>query len=334
MLRVRVLGAAAGGGLPQWNCACACCAAARSGSRGVSPQTQSSIAVSADGEHWVLLNASPDLRQQLEAAPALHPRRAPRHTPIGAVVLTNADVDHVAGLLTLRERQPFALYATPKVQQILAANPIFGVLAADCVERRELKLDETVHVLGAHGRRADGSGADGSGAAASPAAGSHANGSGALALRLFAVPGKVPLYLEEQGRTPDTEAIAEDTVAAEIWHPESDARLFYVPGCAALPEWLCARLRGAALVLFDGTVYRDDEMSSQHLGPKTGARMGHLAMSGPGGTLARFADLGVARKVFIHLNNSNPVWLRDSRERAAIEAAGWEVAHDGMELEL
>ena len=306
MLRVRVLGAAAGGGLPQWNCACECCRCARAGERGVQPQTQSSIAVSADdGRHWVLFNASPDLRQQIEATPALWPQAAPRPSPIAAVVLTSADVDHVAGLLSLRERQPFALHATPGVHALLARSPIFDVLQRDRVRRCELKLEERARIDA---------------------------GDAALDVRLFAVPGKVPLYLEPAEAELRTSELSENTVAVEIGDPASAQRLFYVPGCAALTPELRARLRDAPLVLFDGTVYRDDELLAQGIGQKTGARMGHLAMSGPQGSLTGFANLRVARKLFVHINNSNPVWLADSPERRSVHEAGWEIARDGMEL--
>jgi pyrroloquinoline quinone biosynthesis protein B len=267
------------------------------------PQTQSSIAVSSDGARWVLLNASPDLRQQIQACPALHPREGPRHSPIAAVVLTNADVDHVAGLLTLRERGRFGLFATPGVHAVLERSRIFDVLQADCVRRCELKLEEAARI-----ERLD--------------------------VRLFAVPGKVPLYLEPTDAECDAEALSEDTVAVEVSDPSGPARLSYIPGCSRITPELRARLRGAPLVLFDGTLFRDDELIVQGLGRKTGSRMGHVPMSGPGGSLAQFADLGVARRLFVHINNSNPVWLADSAERAAIRAAGWELARDGMELEL
>ncbi len=318
MLQVRVLGAAAGGGLPQWNCACECCRCARAGARGVIPQTQSSVAVSSDGDHWVLLNASPDLRQQITANPVLHPREGKRHTPIAAVVVTNPDVDHVAGLLTLREGERFALLATPRVHAILRQNAIFEVLRADRVIRREIKLDEPVRV-DPQGRRGFEN---------------REPGAGELEIRLFAVPGKVALYLECPDVEHLPETLSEDTVGVEVRDPASGTRLLYVPGCSRLTPELRERLRGAPLVLFDGTVFRDDELIAQGLGQKTGARMGHLAMSGPLGSLAQFAGLGVRRRVFVHINNSNPVWLADSPERAEVERAGWEIARDGMELRL
>ena len=317
-MRVLVLGAAAGGGLPQWNCNCECCQCARTGSRGVTPQTQSSIAVTTDGENYILFNASPDLRQQIEANPALHPRHSrARHSPIAAVVLTNADVDHVAGLLTLRERQPFSLFGTARVLETLANNAVFDVLSPESVQRREIPLEspETVDPGLCRG-------------ASKPA------DSGCLEIRLFAVPGKVALYLEDASAGAGFGTVEEDTVAVEIHDPRGGERFFYIPGCAEIPGTLRTRLRGGSLVLFDGTMWRNDEMIVQKLGEKTGARMGHLQMSGAGGSIEGLAGLGIGRRIFIHVNNTNPVWLEDSAERQEVLAAGWEIAHDGMEIEL
>ena len=307
-MKILVLGSAAGGGFPQWNCNCGPCRRARSGDRAAAPRTQSSLAVSADGERWALLNASPDLGQQLRANPALHPRGDKRHSPIASVVLTNGDVDHVAGLLTLREGQKLAAYATGRVQQVLRANSMFNVLGAEMVARRELRLDEPFEVEDRDG---------------------HSLG---LRVTAFAVPGKVALYLEDAAAGPGFGTQAEDTVGLEI--AAGDRRFFYIPGCAAMPAPLAARLRGAALVFFDGTLWRDDEMIAAGTGAKTGQRMGHMSISGAGGTLAAFAALGVRRKVFIHLNNTNPVLLADSAERAHAREAGWEIAEDGMEIRL
>ncbi|MGY6410344.1 MAG: pyrroloquinoline quinone biosynthesis protein PqqB [Alkalilacustris sp.] len=297
---LRVLGAGAGGGLPQWNCGCPLCAAARDGR--IAPMTQSSVAVSVDGAAWVLLNASPDLRMQLQETPALHPR-ALRHTPLRAVVVTNGDVDHVAGLLSLRERTAFDLYATPATRAVLADNPIFGVLDAGLVRQREIALDTGFE----------------------PVPG--------LRITPYAVPGKVPLYLEgadfEAGAA--TRLLGEQTVGLRLAGPSGVVH--YVPGCAALPDWLCERLAEADVVLFDGTVWADDDMARSGAGPKTGTRMGHLAMTGPEGSLARLAHLR-GRRIYIHINNTNPVLMPDAPERAEITAAGWELAHDGMEIAL
>ncbi len=309
-MKVLVLGSAAGGGYPQWNCNSPLCRRARSGDAAAKPRTQSSIAVSADGTRWVLFNASPDLRQQFNETPALHPSQGLRHTPLGAVVLTNADVDHIAGLLTLREREAFALYASERVLGALAANPIFKVLNRECVARRELDLAQETEILGADGTPIG------------------------LSVTPFAVPGKVALYLEDAAAGPDFGTREGDTIGLEIRAKGQSGCFYYIPGCATVDGPLAERLQGAALVLFDGTLYRDDEMVQAGLGSKTGARMGHMSISGPEGSLAAFDGLGVRRRIFIHINNSNPVLLEDSEERREVEAAGWEVAYDGQEIEL
>lgn len=307
MLRAIVLGAAAGGGLPQWNCACPVCAAVRSGQAGA-PQTQSSIVVSADGERWVLINASPDIRQQFAATPALHPR-AVRHSPLSAVLVTNADVDHVAGLLSLREAQPFALYATRRVHSVLDANAIFNVVNREHVPRRPVQLNESMPILDAAGEATD------------------------ICIETFTVPGKVALWLED----PNAErfgSVAEDTIGVAIRAEGSEARLFYLPGCADVPDSLKARFKPTDTVLFDGTTYTEHEMAEAGVGQKSASRMGHLVMSGPQGTIARLADVPLARRLFIHINNTNPVWLPDSEARREIARQGWDLAFDGMELTL
>jgi pyrroloquinoline quinone biosynthesis protein B len=296
-MRLIVLGAAAGGGLPQWNCGCRNCAAAREGR--IPGQTQSSVAVSADGARWLVINASPDIRQQLTAQPALHPRGL-RGSPVEAVLLTNGDVDHVAGLLVLREKTPFALYATAAIHRVLRENDIFGVLDPALVQRREI----------APGTRFE------------PLPG--------LGVTLFPVPGKAPLYRE--GDAPELRVEGEGTVGVEL--RAGAARAFYIPGCAAMTAALAGRLRGAALVLFDGTVWRDDEMIAAGTGTKTGARMGHMAMDGPEGSIAAFAGIEVGQKVFVHINNTNPVLDPASAERRAAEAAGWTIGRDGMAFAL
>ena len=308
-MRVRVLGAAAGGGFPQWNANSEACRRARAGDPAAWPATQASITVSADHARWVLINASPDLRQQIEASPALHPRDGLRSSPIAAVVLTNGDVDAIAGLLHLREGTPLALYAHARVLEVLDANPIFEVLDRKIVTRRAIEAGERVRLV-------DAAGAD-----------------LGLAVRPFLAPGKLPLYLEGRAEGAlDTAALAGDTLGLEI--EAGGARLAYLANCARLTDDVIERLAGADLLFLDGTLWQDDEMIVQGVGRKTGARMGHISMSGPEGAMARLRDVPVRRRVFIHVNNTNPALLADSPERAELEAAGWEMAFDGMELSL
>lgn len=296
-----VLGAAAGGGFPQWNSNAPGCNRARRGDAAAPARTQASLAVSGNGIDWYLFNASPDLRQQIGETRELHPRDGLRSTPIRGVVLTGGDVDAIAGLLTLREREPFAVIATRRILDILDANPVFEVLARDVVERRCIALDEQVQLAGG------------------------------LSVQLFAVPGKVPLYLEE-GNGMQTVVADETTVAARI--DDGQRCVYYIPGCAAMPDWLRARLEGADAVFFDGTLWADDEMLRAGIGSKTGRRMGHMSLSGPEGTIASLADVTIARRVLVHINNSNPVLLADSPERAEAERAGWAIAFDGMRMSL
>ena len=308
MLEAVVLGSAAGGGFPQWNSNAPACRRARAADRAAVPRTQASLAVSANGRDWFVLNASPDLRLQIEATRALHPRDGLRSSPIAGVLVPGGDVDAVAGLLHLRERHRFSVYAPARVLAVIAANPIFHVLAPDCVERVELPLDRRIELAGTAGPSR-------------------------MAVIAFAVPAKVPLYLETIGQDP---GIAEegDAVGLEIIDSGTGKSFFFIPGCAVMTDRLRRRLTGSELVFFDGTLWRDDEMIRLGVGNKTGRRMGHISMSGDDGAIAAFRDLAVKRRIFIHINNSNPVLLDDSPERQLAEAAGWENASDGMEVRL
>jgi pyrroloquinoline quinone biosynthesis protein B len=305
-LQILVLGSAAGGGVPQWNCNGVVSQAARAGMASAPPRTQASIAVSADGKNWVIINASPDLRQQILANEQLWP--APgrlRDSPIKAVVLTGGEIDNVAGLLSLRERQAFSLWATGRVLGNLEANPIFEGLDRAIVARQRLPLDERTTVTGPEGDLG-------------------------LTVQAFSVPGKVPLYMEKQEKS--LAGPPEETIGLAV----SDGRqsFHYIPGCGAMNPDIRRRIEGSALLFFDGTLWRDDEMITAGLGSKTGQRMGHLSMSGPEGSIALLAATPLGRRIFIHINNSNTALLADSPERQALMSAGWEVAHDGMEIEL
>jgi pyrroloquinoline quinone biosynthesis protein B len=290
-----VLGAAAGGGFPQWNCNCEVCRLAWAGDARVRPRSQASLAVSADRKRWTLLNASPDLRAQIAANVALHPRGT-RGSPIEAVVLTGAEIDQTAGLLSLRERSPFTLLATAATLAAVADNPMFGVLAM--ASRRAIAPGERVAL-------------------------------GELTAEFFLVPGKLPLYLE--GDNPDTASESAANVGVEL--SDGKVRLAYVPGAAAVTAAMRERLARADVILFDGTLFTDDEMIRTGTGEKTGRRMGHMPIDGDGGSLAALAGL-TARRIYVHINNTNPILVDGSPARGRVEAAGWQVAWDGMEIAL
>ena len=309
MLRVVVLGAAAGGGVPQWNCGCPVCRTARNEHPELQ-STQASIAVSADGEHWFLINASPDLRQQLIATPQLHPKAGElRHSPIAGVILTNSEVDAVAGLLSMREGSPFTLYAHERVLAILKSNSIFNVLNEKNVKRQPVAIDQAFEPA-----LPDGS-------------------SSGMEILPFEVPGKGAWYLEGQAHPTGGSGVG-DTLGLRILDKASGKYLYFLAACARVTDDLKARLKGAALVFFDGTVWRDDELIVAGLGNKTGQGMGHISMSGEHGAIASLEGLDIGRKVFLHINNSNPALLHGSDERKTLEQAGWQIPADGMEITL
>jgi pyrroloquinoline quinone biosynthesis protein B len=295
-LTALILGSAAGGGFPQWNCACRLCRMARGGDPRAAPRTQASVAFSADGAHWLVAGASPDLRQQILEREALRPPGL-RGSPLFAVVLVSADVDGLAGLLALREGHRFIVYAPQAIMDVLNSNVMFDVLNRDLVQRVTLSPGNTEQV--GHG----------------------------LAVTLLPMPGKTPLYREQPGAVAPEAA---DTYAVRV--EGGGKRAVFAPGCAALTEPVLARLR-ADLLLFDGTVFVDDEMIAAGVGSKTGRRMGHLPVGGADGSLARLANLP-GRRIYLHINNTNPMLLDGSPERAQVEAAGCEVAFDGMEVRL
>jgi pyrroloquinoline quinone biosynthesis protein B len=292
-----VLGSAAGGAFPQWNCRCPVCQLAWAGDPRVRPRTQTSLAISSGDGHWTLLNASPDLGAQIRATPALHPRDGQRGSPIAAVVLTGGEIDQITGLLSLRESSAFALYATPATHAAVASNAMFGALTA--MTRRAVNPGDTFELPGG------------------------------IASSLFIVPGKVPLYLE--GDEPEISAESAANVGIEL--VREGARLIFIPGAAAMTPALKARLERADVIFFDGTLFNDDEMLRTGTGTKSGRRMGHMAVDGDGGTLAALGGL-TARKIFVHINNTNPMLIDGSAEQLKVENAGWQVAEDGMEIVL
>ncbi len=304
---IRVLGSAAGGGFPQWNCGCANCRGARTGEPKLAARTQESVAVSADGNQWFLLNCSPEIRQQIESFPALHPR-GPRHSPIAAILLTNGDLDHCLGLLSLRESHPLAIYTTERIRRgFTDGNVLYRTLERfpGQVTWRALKLGVAQELADAEGRPAG------------------------LAVEAVAVPGKPPIHLEV-GATPDPE----DSVGFRIREHSTGRVLAYCSGVGAVTGSVHQVLDGADCVFFDGTFWSADELPALGLGTKRAEAMAHLPVGGPGGSIEHLAGLRVPRRIFIHVNNTNPMLREDSPERAVVEAAGWEVARDGMEVRL
>jgi pyrroloquinoline quinone biosynthesis protein B len=262
-------------------------------------RTQASLAVSGDGDNWVLINASPDLPQQLRQTKALHPRSGLRGSPIKAVILTGGEIDQVTGLLSLREREPFTIYATHTTLSALADNTIFDALAPDVVARRVAEPGQPITLPGG------------------------------LSAEMFLVPGKVPLYLE--GDNPDTASETAANVGIEVTLGER--RIAYVPGAASVTAAMMVRLARADAIFFDGTLFRDDEMIACGAGPKTGRRMGHMPIGGRDGSLGALSAVP-ARRILVHINNTNPILVDGSPERAHVERAGWEVGDDGMEIVL
>jgi pyrroloquinoline quinone biosynthesis protein B len=293
-----VLGSAAGGGFPQWNCGCELCGLARAADPRVRAATQVGLAVTGDGQDWLLIGASPDLRQQLLDNRLLWPRNDRRDSPVKGVVLTGGDIDAIAGLLVLRERQPFTVYAPQPLLDLLDANPMFGVLDPTLVRRVETTPLQTLS-CGAK-----------------------------LSLTMLPMPGKVPLYLEDRS---SSQPAAGPNYAVLL--RSGDRSMLFAPGCADITDAVKEHILSVQTVFFDGTLFADDEMIKAGLGEKTGRRMGHVPLGGPGGTLERLGCLP-NRRILLHINNTNRILMRDSSERRQAEAAGFEIAYDGMEVRL
>jgi pyrroloquinoline quinone biosynthesis protein B len=304
-LRIRVLGSAAGGGFPQWNCGCSNCRGLREGRIRAVPRTQESVAVSADGVAWLLLNASPEIRQQIEGFPPLHPA-APRDCPIRWIALTNGDLDHCLGLLSLRESHPLTVYATESVRRgFTEGNVLYRTLARfeGQVTWRTLELGVEQGLPLADGR------------------------SSGLTLEAVAVPGKAPVHLE--GLRP---ARPDDNVAVRVRDTRDGRLLAYASAVGRITPAVCSALSGADCAFFDGTFWSEDELITGGLGTQRAEEMAHVPVGGSEGSLLRLAELKAGHKIYIHLNNTNPMLRDDSAERASVEAAGWQVAWDGMEV--
>ena len=296
-MRIRVLGSAAGGGFPQWNCGCANCCGARDGRIRATPRTQESVAISADDHRWFLLNASPEIRAQIESFAPLWPQSR-RHTPIAGIALTNGDLDHCLGLFSLRESQPLTVYTTRAIWRGLSeGNAIFKTLDRfpDQVRFVELPLGREVKL--------------------------HEG----LSLTAVPAPGKRPLHLTG-------EASAEDNVGLVI--REKGRSLAYFPAVARLDPAVERALSAADVVFFDGTFYTSDELIAQELGTKRAEDMAHWPVGGERGSMHHLAALRAERRILIHLNNTNPLLREDSEERRAVESRKIEIAFDRMELSL
>ncbi len=301
-----MLGSAAGGGFPQWNCGCFNCREARRGAAHARPRSQESLAVSADGEAWFLLNASPEIRQQIESFTPLHPRGA-RHSPLAGIVLTNGDLDHCLGLLSLRESHPLRVYATAAVWQ--------GFTQGNVLARTLQRFEGQVRFIPLElGRELPLQLPDGQ--------------PSGLSLEAIAVPGKLPIHLEGSGQGGD-----EDNVGLLLRERASGATLSYFPAVGGPTPALHAALQAARCVFFDGTFWSSDELIALGLGDKRAEQMAHWPVGGAGGSLELLAALRHARRVLIHVNNTNPLLLEDSEQAAQARAAGVEIAYDGMELE-
>jgi pyrroloquinoline quinone biosynthesis protein B len=309
-VRFRVLGSAAGGGFPQWNCGCANCRGLREGTLRGTARTQESLAVSNDGEHWFLLNASPEIRQQIESFPGLWPRR-PRHSPIAGILLGNGDLDHCLGLLSLRESHPLVVYATEPVRS--------GFCEGNVLYRTLQRFPEQVRW------RALRTGVEQQLTIADEGGGERDSG---LVVTALPVPGKRPLHLEGLG--PPS---AEDNVGLLIRDRRSGRSLAYLSACGGPSDAVRSLVAGADAVFFDGTFWTNDEMVTGGLGTRRAEDMAHWPVGGAEGSLAFLAQ-SRGRRILIHVNNSNPLLRDDSPERAAVTAAGVEVAYDGMEAEV
>jgi len=307
-MRVRVLGSGAGGGFPQWNCNCENCRGLRSGFRPARARTQSSIALSADSVRWYLINASPDIRQQIESFDGLHPNGTPRGTPIQAILLTNADIDHITGLLSLREFQPLCIYSTKQVQDwVLESNAVFRAIRlfpSQCTWKTVITSGQHA-IIGVDGKDSG------------------------FRYQAFPVPSKPPAYLMDL-----VSDWSEETIGYKITDAKSGRSLAYVPGIKQIDADMAALLGGCECVFLDGTFWSDNELIDLGIAQKTALEIGHVPISGPDGSLARLAHLRDVRKIYIHINNTNPMLIEDSSERRIVEKTGWEVAFDGMDLEV
>lgn len=303
-MHIHVLGSGAGGGFPQWNCNCVNCKGVREGTIKAQPRTQSSIAVSADGVDWILFNASPDIKKQLDDFPAIQPAREVRDTAIKAILITDAQIDHTTGLLTLREHnKPWDIYCTAAVHGDLTTGfPIFNILGHfRGINWHEVKTDQVPFNIPA-----------------------------APGLEFTAVPLKseAPPFSPHRHNT-----VPGDNVGINIHDTRTGKSVFYAPGLGVVEDHVLEYMRNADCILMDGTVWTDDEMSREGISDKRATEMGHINQSEEGGSISILNSLQKPRKILIHINNTNPILNEDSPERQVLNEAGIELAYDGMDLE-
>ena len=308
-MRVEILGSAAGGGFPQWNCGCRNCQSVRAGTFNGKRRTQTQVAISNDGRSWFLLNASPDLRLQIEATPALHPQNGGRGSPIASVVLTSGDLDQIAGLLSLRELQPFRLYCTASIRRVLREdNSVFAMLnrVPNQVLWTDIVPGESFSLLTVAG--------EDSGQRCAP----------------LSLADRYPVYVGEKR----SGLAAQESSLGLMLESNSGGRLAYLPAVPAVDDALLRQLETADVLLFDGTFWSDDELIRIQGSGATAREMGHIPISSAEGSLRKLAGLRRPRKIFLHVNNTNPMLDESSAEYREVRAAGWEVAEDGWHFDL
>jgi pyrroloquinoline quinone biosynthesis protein B len=307
---VHVLGSAAGGGFPQWNCHCANCRGARDGSLPGLPRTQSSLAISADDRHWFLFNASPDIHSQINAFPALYPRREVRHTPIQGIVLSDAEMDHTLGLLSLRQTRMQRIYTTEWVHNALTQwHPLLNTLSKYCqVDWQPVRLQVPTPLCNRDGEDSG------------------------LRYQAFTT-----LSTKTVAYAPVSAAHPESSVGYRITDTQTGRALVYMPAVQELNDTVCFHLQDCACLLVDGTCWYDDELARLGISSKTARAMGHLPIAseeGKAGSLEQLASLPIDRLIYIHINNTNPILIENSPQRQTVEARGIQVAYDGMEMEI
>ena len=308
-MRIRILGSAAGGGFPQWNCACPNCRAVRAGTIGLRPRTQASVAISGDDQHWYVLGASPEIRAQIESFAPLHPQ-APRHTPIAGVLLANGDLDHTLGLLSLREWSHLTLYATPAVRDAFCQHNVLNNALQRYPGHSQwlpLQPGESQSLLGG------------------------------IQVEPVMAPGKPPLYAAPNDKVSDLKTNNDDV--QPVWNVgfkfSQHGRTFgFFPSVAHVTPALRTVFDTVDLLFFDGTLWSETELVDLGLAQVRAADMAHLPVGGPNGSLQALASLHTPRRVFLHINNTNPMLREDSPEAASVRAAGWSIGEDGQEFVL